>query len=426
MSRIASRNHASAAVCFAVLLLTGAPGCGERAETQESAPGPSGPGKVVKTVQITATPASGHRELVGVLEAHRKVRVASELGGPVEALLFEKGAQVREGQLLAEIGTRSLRLEVQRAAAALAAAESQLEKAERGSRPEEIRIAEAALGEAEAAWQEARKAFERTRELYGRQAVSDREQDAAKRILDMAHAGRMAAEERLALARQGPREEDRRAARAQVAQAAAGLALAEDLVRKSRVTAPGEGVAAFREVEVGEVIPPGTALTEVVDLSRFKIRLAIGEQDIHRLAGEGRIPFTVDAVPGGVFHGRISFRSPTADPVTRSFPLELEVERTDPRMADGMTVRVRFALTDRRPRPRIPSAWLAEDNGRLGIFVAQGEKALFRAVTLGEYYEQRVEIRSGLEEGERVIITPAGLEGRRPDRGKDPLRPLAR
>ncbi|MCF8062251.1 MAG: hypothetical protein K9M82_07035, partial [Deltaproteobacteria bacterium] len=94
---------------------------------------------------------------------------------------------------------------------------------------------------------------------------------------------------------------------------------------------------------------------------------------------------------------------------TRCFPVELLAEEHDPRMADGMTARLTLPLQPSGVRVLVPSDWLSEADGRIGLFVAEEGRARFRPVTLGDYYERRVEILEGLESGETVITTPAGL-----------------
>jgi multidrug efflux pump subunit AcrA (membrane-fusion protein) len=79
-------------------------------------------------------------------------------------------------------------------------------------------------------------------------------------------------------------------------------------------------------------------------------------------------------------------------------------------MADGMTVRVEFPIASQEKSIKIPSAWLSEENGQIGLFVVEDGKALFRGVTLGSYYEGRVEILSGLNDDELLITNPAGLK----------------
>ena len=387
-------------------------GCGERAETSVEKETKATKVKFVKVSPVKVSSPEGIIEYVGVLTAQRKVMIASETGGTIERLYFEKGDRVKKGQLLAEISTSSIRLRVKQAKATLAAAGSNLAKIEKGSRPEEILIAEAVVKEAEAALFEAEKNFDRMKDLKEFKAASNSEYDSARRMLEMAQAKVESARQQLSLARQGPRAEDRKSARANMEQAEAALALAKDWLRKSRLLAPCDGIIVFRDVEEGEVIvvPPITVITQIIDLDHLKIKVSLGEKDIHILEKHKRFKFTIDAFPDKGFYCRLSFLSPVADPATRSFPVELIVEKPDKRMADGMTVRVKFPVVDEKRSIKLPSAWFSEENGKIGLYIVMDGKAIFRQVTLGAYYDQRVEILSGLTEKDVIIITPAGLK----------------
>ncbi|HDZ24457.1 MAG TPA: efflux RND transporter periplasmic adaptor subunit [Desulfobacteraceae bacterium] len=409
-----TRNHFMKTIVFGsvgLLSLTFL-GCGDGAETQADTKAESKKIRLVKVSPVNASAPKGSIEYMGVLTAYRKVMLASEAGGTIEKLYFEKGDRVRKGQVLAEIGTSSIRLRVREAKAAVEAAMSTFEKVETGSRPEEIRIAEAALKEAEAGLLESEKNYIRIRDLSESQSASKSEYDSAKRMVDMARARMESARQQLALVRQGPRAEDRKTARANLEQAEANLAVAKDWLRKSRLIAPCDGIIAFREIEEGEVIvvPPVTVITQVVDLDRMKIKVSVGEKDIHVLTEQKVFEFTIDAFPHETFSSRLFFLSPTADPATRSFPVEFMVEKPDERMADGMTVRVKLSFVDKMKKAKVPSAWLSEQNGKIGLFVVRDGKALFIEVTLGTYYDQRVEILSGLSDKDLVITNSAGLK----------------
>jgi len=385
-------------------------GCGEGPETGVDKKVASPKQRQVNISPVSASLPTGDIEYVGVLTARRKVRISSELGGIIEALYFEKGEKVAAGKLLAEIGTSSVRLQVRETEAAVDAAESVLKKMEKGSRPQEIQIATSALSEAEAALFEAEKNYRRIKELHNIKAISGSSYDAAERQVGTAKARMNSAKQRLVLALKGPRVEDINGARATLAQAEAALALTKNRLTKSMLCAPCDGIIAFRNVEVGEVIGVGTPITEVVELEKLKIKLSLGEKDIHILKNHNRFGFSVDAIPGEKFSSRVFFLSPTAEKATRSFPLELIVDKTDPRMADGMTVRVKFPVVGRKTSIKIPSAWLAEEEGKIGLYVAEDGKALFKKVTLGAYYDNRVEILTGLGDKDQVITNPAGLK----------------
>ena len=385
-------------------------GCGEQDRNRPQKKTPAPKIKMIEVRPVEATPFRGSIEYVGTLTAHRKVNVATELGGSVEKLLFERGDRVKKGRLLVLISTSSFRLEIQQAQAALNVVKSQQQKIEKGSRPGEIRIAEATVKREEANRNEAERHFKRVKDLHGSNAVSNSQYDSAERALQTAHANVELAKEQLELTRKGPRAEDRQAARANVSQAQSVLSIVGDRLRKSQLHSPTDGIVAFRKVEEGEVVGPGTIITQIVDNSRMKLKLSLAEKDIPILATDKRFPFTIDAIPDEEFSAQLVFLSPTADPLTRAFPVELLVNEPDPKMADGMTARVKFSLGSQKKSIKVPTAWLREEGGHLGLLVAEKGKAVFRKTTLGAYYEQNVEILSGVSEGDRVITNPSGLK----------------
>lgn len=332
-------------------------GCGDKPETSVANEKEPVNVKFVNVSQVKSLPPRGEVEYVGVLLAYRKVKVASEIGGTIEKLYFEKGDMVESGQLLAEVSTTSLRLEVRRAGAT--------------------------LQEAKAALSESKSNYKRIKELHDINAVADSEFDNAKRTADMAGAN--------------------------MEKAGAVLALAEDQLKKSRLHAPINGIIAFRDVENSEVIPQGTTLTQVVNLEKLKITLSVGEKDIHILNKHKDFSFTIEAIPEEEFPCQVFFISPTADAATRSFPVEMLVTEPDQRMADGMTVKIKLPLINEKKTIKVPSTWLSEENGKIGLYVINGDRADFNVVKLGAYYDQRVEILSGLNDQQLVVTNPSGL-----------------
>lgn len=341
-------------LCLLTLLFSG---CGDNAETSISTETAPANVKTVNVRQVTSMPPRGNVEYVGVLLAYRKVKVATETGGTIEKLYFEKGERVKKGQLLVEVSSTTKRLEVRRV--------------------------RAALQEAKAALSEAKSNYNRIMNLHEINAVADSEFDDAKRAADMASAN--------------------------MEKTTAALALAEDQLNKSRLHAPIDGIIAFRDVEDREVIPQGTTLTQIVNLDKLKIKLLVGEKDLHILNKHKDFSFTIDAIPEEKFTCQVFFISPTADSTTRSFPVEMLVTKPDNRMADGMTVKIKLPLVNEKKTIKVPSAWLSEENGKIGLYVIAKDKASFSEVKLGAYYDQRVEILSGLIDKQLVITNPSGL-----------------
>ena len=203
------KTHVLKLFVLVAFLLSAICGCGdeplaskEGPSTEKKASGKKGRPVHVRVVE--ARPPEGEIEYVGVVEAYLKVRISNEIGGMIERLCFEKGARVEKGDLLAEIGSTSMRLQIQEAKAARDAAKSHLRKMVKGSRPQEIEIATAAVQEAEAALSEARKNFDRIDRLHEIRAVSNSAYDAAQRQMSTANARMASAKQRLELAQKAP------------------------------------------------------------------------------------------------------------------------------------------------------------------------------------------------------------------------------
>lgn len=404
---------------FTMFLFCAVCGCSDEPVASKESPSaensiPREKSRHVNLKVVEAHPPEGDIEYVGVLEAYLKVRISNEIGGMIERLHFEKGARVKKGDLLAEIGSTSVRLQIREAKAVRDAVKSNLRKMEKGSRPQEIQIATAVVQEAAAALSEAQKHFERINRLHEIRAVSNSAYDAAQRQMSTANARMVSAKQRLELAKKGPRDEDVGAARAQLGQAEAALALTEDRLKKSNIRTPINGTIAYRDVEEGEVIPAGTSITSVIGLDRLKIKISLNERDLQILSNQKDFDFTVDAIPHETFTAKVFFLSPTVESGTRFFPMELVVENPDPRMADGMTARIKFPIRGKKKSIKIPASWLAEQNGQVGLFVFKNGKSLFKPVRLGSYYDNRVEILSGLGNREHVVTNPAGLRDGEP------------
>ena len=86
--------------------------CSEKREKNPEVEKPSQKIKFVRVNPVEAVPLRGDIEIVGALSSHLKVNVATEMGGIIERLFFERGDRVTEGQILAEISTSSIQLEV--------------------------------------------------------------------------------------------------------------------------------------------------------------------------------------------------------------------------------------------------------------------------------------------------------------------------
>ncbi len=293
--------------------------------------------------------------LSGTVEA-TQLRPAFRVPGRIRRMPVEEGQRVEAGQLLAELDDASLRAAVQAARALRDAAAASLARLEAGSRPEEIRAAEAAVQEAQARLALARIERRRLEGLVPRKLAPPEALDRARSAEQVARAALAGARERLALLRAGPRQEDIRKARALLAAREAELAQAKLRLGYARLEAPAAGVVALRLHEPGEVVAAGQPVLELDLMDRPWVRAYLSERDLPRVRLGQQAEVRADGLPGLSLQGRLAFISPRAEYTPKTvetrelrvdlvYRIKVLVQDPEHRLKLGMPVDLRLPLT---------------------------------------------------------------------------------
>jgi HlyD family secretion protein len=243
----------------------------------------------------------------------RQAHLALESPGRISAIHVQEGDRVAAGKVLAEVDARRYKARVTRAEAQVAAQEDVLDRLLAGSRPEEIAAARARVRAAEAALEEARKIFRRSRDLAQSQFVSQQQLDRHQAALDAARASLDAEKQMLALAIQGPRQEDIDAARATLAARRAELSLAREELADTRLTAPVGGVIRDRILEPGDMASPAKPVLTLALTSPLWIRAYVEEPDLGKIAPGMPAEVRTDSYPDKHYTGWVGYIAPTAE-----------------------------------------------------------------------------------------------------------------
>ncbi len=213
-------------------------------------------------------------------------------------------------------------------------------------------------------------------------------------------------------------EED--AARAGTRIAAARVEVLETRLGFSRIEAPVAGTVITRHIEVGDLAAPRVPLLELAAGVGLRLRVPVSELDVVHLAPGDRAEVTVDALPGLVLDARIVRVFPSADPTTRQVTVELELEKAPRSVRIGFLARARLEL-ERRDAAILVAEDAVQRAAETGAFVwvADGDVARVRPVTLGWRLGGRVVVESGLAAGDELI-----LEGWAALRDGGPIRRL--
>jgi HlyD family secretion protein len=259
----------------------------------------------------------------GNIEA-TEVNVGFKIPGRIVSRPVEEGDWIEKGKVIATLDDEDLRQRVDVARSTLNSAQARLDKLLAGSRPEEVREAEAALHQAQFDLENKQASYERMKALLERHVIPKETFDNSEAGFRIAKASVQRAMENYKLVKEGPRKEDIEDARAQLEQARASLKLAETQLGYAVLYAPLSGVVLVKSGEVGEVVNPGTSVITMADVGNVWLKAYIPETELSRVKWGQEALVTTDLQPRKEYKGRISFISSQAEFTPKQIQTEKE------------------------------------------------------------------------------------------------------
>jgi HlyD family secretion protein len=376
--------------------------------------------EVEVSMAVRQAPAAGNVVLTagGYIIPRRRVDVSAKIGGRVEDLRVDKGDMVRAGDVLARLDDREIRAQLAQAHANKSAAEARLAEAVAGSRPQEVERSRATLAQADANVRTTRANLDRADRLHKTGVLSKQFLDDAQNAYDVAVAQAAVARENLELARIGPRQEQIELARAQAAEADAAIKWWEAQAENSIIRAPIGGTILERLIERGEMVTTGfvasrgakSALVSIADLNDLEVELDINEADIPKVHTGQECSASPDSYPDRKYKARVREIAPEANRQKATIQVKVSITGPDRYLVPETNAKVNFLEeikeTTVEPRIMLPKTSVLAGPA---VFVVKDGKAVRQAVKTGKELWGQLEISSGLEGGEQVIIR--GLEG---------------
>lgn len=330
------------------------------------------PPVAVETAVAATMPLLEAVEVTGSLEPKFFVDVKTQIPGLVKQVNVTEWVRVKKGQLLAKIDLAETEAIVKRAEAALEAARA---------------------GQAQAGVTVARAEREQARvvKLKGSGLATQQQIDEAQTETEAAKARLQAAVAQIRVA-----DEDLRQAKARLA--------------KGVVTSPIDGVVAERNVNVGDLASDAAAgkpIFRIVDNRLLNLTVTVPSVDSAKVKVGQSLDFTVDAIPGRTFSGRVMFINPELSPADRSLKVIAEVRNSQELLKGGLFAKGRIVIGERKnvlliPRSAISGLDLATAKGNINV-IANGT-AQRRIVKSGATGGDMVEIVEGLKTGEEYVV----------------------
>jgi RND family efflux transporter MFP subunit len=331
-------------------------GTGPRVQTVET--GMASRGVVSEKITIT-----------GPLKAKDQVDVTPKLTGRVLQIRVDTGQAVQRGALIAVIEDAEMAQQVERSRASIA-------------------VGQAGVSQREAELNNARAELERNRRLADDGLISRQEFEAIQTRYKVA-------ESQLELAR------------AQRRQSEAEQRELNIRYGQTRIYSPMAGFVARRHVDVGALVNPSTPIATIVNVNTMVIHANAPERDIARVKPGGLATVTLDSLPGQQYTGRVMRISPILDPQTRNGVIEIEIENRGGALKGEMFAKAELDLGTTRDTTLVPRDALVYRGDQPGVYLVENDTARFRSVETGLTQEDKVEVISGLKEGDTVITRGA-------------------
>ncbi len=325
--------------------------------------------------------------LPGNIQPVTEAPVLARASGYVRKRYVDIGDNVKAGQVLAEIEAPELDQQIRQAEATLQQAASSVQQAE------------AALTQGRSNENLARITAERWKNLVAKGAVSKQENDVYQAQWTAQQANVQALEKAVA------------AAQSSMGAVQANLDRLHELKTYQTVRAPFAGVITVRNIDVGALINEGnTLLFRIAQTDRMRTFINVPQADADSVKAGQTAKLQIPDMPGRSFTGRVTRTSNALDPTSRTLLTEVEVPNPDHVLLPGMFTQVDLMVPHGDPPLLIPGDTLVvrADGPQVATVNRDGE-VHYAKIQLGRDYGDRLEVLSGLREGQMLVVNPSDV-----------------
>jgi RND family efflux transporter MFP subunit len=198
------------------------------------------------------------------------------------------------------------------------------------------------------------------------------------------------------------------AAQAQLAAAEAQAASAGESAGRARVDAPIAGVISDRMISEGEAVNPGQSLLTVVNTTQLELAGQVGVEEAVQIRRGLPVEFSIDGYPGRVFRGNVARIDPTADPASRQVGIWVRLPN-EGGLVGGLYATGRILTGGQSQVLTVPVGALRGTDDEPYVWAIEDGRIARRPVQVGERTGGRAAIKSGLDPGATVVVTPGEL-----------------
>ncbi len=321
----------------------------------------------VVVIKVHPSQVDRYYETPGTVKAKTISVISSRIMGTVTSVNVREGNRVCKGQLLLTIDDRDLM--------------QKMKTAEEGYKEslETLRVAKENRSLMDIT-------YKRYKNLYGEKAISEQEMDeikTKKKVADIEY----------------------QRAQATMKETESSLSEAQINHGFAKIAAPISGVITEKKIEVGSMAVPGTPLLTVEDDSSFRIEANVDE----RLSGRLKVGMPVDVIIDSIgkrIKGQISEVVPAVDPMSRTFLIKVDIKGES--LRTGLYGRV-LVPEGKKETILVPKESVVEKGQLVGVYTVDDKGIItYRLIKTGKTYNEKVEVLSGLRDGDRIVVNGVG------------------
>ena len=336
----------------------------------------------VPTLEVKKSPLAQTVFGTGTLEGKTRLAISPRETGAIRKLYADQGEMVKAGTLLAEMDSDDIVQQIKVAEAELAVARAALQRIE------------AEIRSAKADFEYADTMFRRSEKLLSSNAESRSTYDKNRQNMLVAGAALEQAEKR------------RVEAESTLAKHLAQIGYSKTKLAETRLTSPFDALIVRRNREQGAVVNPGVSIMDIVDTSHIWASVWVDETEISRLQNDLAAEVVFRTLPQQRFKGRICRLWRETDRETREFKVDIALEKLPPNWTLGQRLEVFVKVSAPKMCVNIPAMLVSWKNNRSFVLAVADGKIVERPVTTGIRSRDKVEIVSGLQAGEKIVMQP--------------------
>ncbi|WP_066501564.1 efflux RND transporter periplasmic adaptor subunit [Abyssisolibacter fermentans] len=366
----------------------------------------------VETFKVNKGEISEYIEETGTVKSKKQRTIYTKAMGEARGINIDEGDRVKKGDILLEIDAEKINLEINSVQAEIDGLRAVYKEAVKPVDKSMIEKANANVESMKVKVDEAKRNFDSSKKLYEDGALSLNEYKSAQNNLTFQKNALVIAENELKLLKEGVSGNIKNQYQAQIA----ALVYKKEILEKNRenyvITSPIDGIITDIFIKEGSYLQPGMSVIEISGTNDLYIEVDVLASEVSSIKKDGIVIAYSDELGIDELSGKVDKIYPKAFSKISDLGIQQKRVRVDvdiqniSQLRIGYDIDTKFRLWSKNDVLLVPDNTVFELNDAKYVFIVEDDKAKLKKIEIGLEGEDYIEVKSGLNEGDIVIISP--------------------